>query len=164
MSTLKKALSLVQFLPLFLFLYTFGFFMTWEAAFEVSGIAAAVILIALFFARVKLDNFMLGVCFFMIVGAAMFLFNIDFLEYLYGYYMEASLFTSVLAVGVLTTFTAATGFIGVPGEAHWVRRSSIYLMLAVVVAIGLAVLMRGDMLTGFAVPWFMLLSARYMLR
>ncbi len=164
MKVLKKALSLIQFLPLFLFMYSFVYFMSWEAAFEISGIAAAVIVIALFFAKVKLDNFILGTSLFLVGGAAMFLFNIESMEYLYGYYMEAMLFVSVLIVGLVTTFMASAGFIGVAGDMRQVRKLSIYLLLGVVVAIIIAALLRGDALSGFVLPWFMLLSLRHLLR
>jgi hypothetical protein len=165
MSTLlKKALSLFQFLPLFLFMYTLGFFMSWEAAFEFAGIAAVVIITFLFFAKIRMDNLMVGVCLFMIIGAAMFFFNIEFLDQIYSHYMEAALFTSVFLVGVLATFISPAGFIGVTGESRWVRRSSIYLLLSVVGAVFISYFMRGEGMTGFAVPWFIILSARYLLR
>lgn len=161
---LKKALSLLQFLPILVFMYSFVLFMSWEAAFEFSGIVAAVVVIALFFAKVKMDNFMLGASLFFALGAAMFFFNIGSLEYVYGYYMEAMLFASVLIVGLVTTFSATTGFIGVSHDAHVVRRSSLYLLLGVVVALIIAFFMRGDALNGFVIPWFLLLSLRYLLR
>ena len=164
MSMLKKAFGLVQFFPLLIFMYAFTYFMSWEAAFEIAGIVAAVIVGFLFIARITMDNFMLGTSLFLVLGAVMFLFNVVALEYLYGFYMEAMLFASILFVGIVTTFFSSTGFIGVAGEAVQVRRASIYLLLGVVVAGVLAILLHGDVLNGFVIPWFIVLSLRHVLR
>ena len=104
--------------------------------------------------RVPLDRVSLGVDVFLIVGGAGFLFNIAPILYIYRKLIQATLFASLLVVGVLTTFLTERGFVGTKHrEQGLVIIYSLYLLGAGVVAFFVSLVFRGNFFLAGILPF-----------
>ena len=65
---------------------------------------------------------------------------------------EASLFSAMLLVGVLSTFASPSGFIAKIGPKPSVRRASLVLLAAVVCALAVAIYFRGNVKYAAVIP------------
>lgn len=113
-------------------------------AFKVSGILAIAEL-AFLISRVKPANrLIIGANLWLIAGAlAAYLEQWWWLQ-LYQRSGEASLFVSILIVGLATTWWSPSGFIAKLGPIAQVRRASLLLLASVLIALALAVYFRGN--------------------
>ena len=76
-SILEKYLT---FLPLFIFVYSYRMWSDWQTAFIAGGIISVFYILFILYKKVKSDMYMIGVNCFLIGGAAMYVFNIGFLQ------------------------------------------------------------------------------------
>ena len=121
-------------------------------AFKVSAVVAAVEL-AFLLARVAPTNrLILGANLWLIAGGvAAFLEQWWWLRF-YQQFGEASLFGSILLVGLVSTFSSSAGFIAKPGPSPSVLRASLVLLVAVACALGVAVYFRGNVKYAAVIP------------
>lgn len=150
--------GLVQFFPLSLFA-TYAFWrgvptgQRWVEAFELAALAAVVQLSILLLRRRPLNRLILGANLYLLIGGAAALGRQWWLLDVYGALRESGIFLSMLVVGVVTTFATSAGFVavaGAPREA--VRRASLWLLAATVIAVGMALTFRGDRTWAAMVP------------
>jgi hypothetical protein len=153
----NKYLKLVEFVPI----AAFGVAMrltsengpNWKLAFIVGACLALLEKALLLSKRIFFDRLLLGADAFLIIGGAGFLFNIHFVLHIYGSLLHASLFASLLAVGVLTTFFTRGGFVGVKHQdRHCVVIYSFYLLGAGAAAFLISFAFRGNDLLAGAMP------------
>lgn len=113
-------------------------------AFKVSGLVAAVEL-AFLLVRAKLANrLILGANIWLIAGAVAAYLELWWWLRLYQQFGEASLFVSMLIVGLVSTWLSPSGFVAKQGPTIEVRRASLLLLGSVLVALAVAVHFRGD--------------------
>jgi hypothetical protein len=121
-------------------------------AFKVSGLVAAAEVGLLLSRRAAANRLILGANLWLISGSlAAFLEQWWWLR-TYQHFGEASLFFSMLLVGLASTWLSPAGFVAKIGPAMAVRRSSLLLLAAVFVAMGLAVYFRGNVKYAAVLP------------
>ncbi len=126
----------------------------WKLAFTF-GACLAVLEKALLLAKgFPLDRLFIGVDAFLIIGGAGFLLNIRIVLYICGTLIQATLFASLVAVGILTTFLSGRGFVGVE---HQDRRRvmvySLYLLAVATAAFLVSLVFRGNNILAGALPF-----------
>lgn len=165
----KKVLSLmcsaIQFFPLLAFVWGEHLKLGWDYLFIFSGCLAAVLVtLSLFKVIQKSDKFVLAFNCFLIGGAAMFLFNIKFLGYVYKNFIEATLFIWLFIIGVITTLFAPEGFIDLQSsDKAKVRMLSLYLLAGVVGAFVFSIFFKGNTFIAGAIPYIGLTILRKIL-
>lgn len=113
-------------------------------AFKISAVVAVVELAILFSRTVPANRLIIGANLWLVLGGvAAFLEQWSFLR-IYQHFGEASLFSSILAVGIVSLVISPAGFIGQLGERRTVLYRSLILLLAVLVAIAVAMHYRGN--------------------
>jgi len=121
-------------------------------AFKVSGLVAAAEL-AFLFGRVKPANrLVLGANIWLIAGAAAAYLELWWWLRLYQQFGEASLFASMLIVGLASTWLSPSGFVAKLGPTNEVRRASLFLLASVLAALAIAVYFRGDVKYAAVLP------------
>lgn len=121
-------------------------------AFKVSGLVAAVEL-AFLLGRVKPANrLILGANIWLIAGALAAYLELWWWLRLYQQFGEASLFVSMLIVGLASTWLSPSGFVAKLGPTIEVRRASLLLLGSVLVALAVAVHFRGDVKYAAVLP------------
>lgn len=150
-----KFLPFVQFIPMAVFLYVYKSSGDWVPAFQIGGAIAIVMLGASLFTGRVIDRVLLTINCFLLGGAAMFVFNIVWLQNLYSHFAQTTIFLWLLVIGILTTVFSPVGFIGLDGqrERKQITMHSIFLLAAVCVAIGVSLYFHDSTLRGFIVPW-----------
>ena len=159
---IQKILPFVQFIPMALFLYKYKTTNDWVAAFEWGGAVAMVLLAATYFAVKKFDKILLSVNCFLIGGAAMIVFNIVWLQNLYLYLGFTTPLVWFLAIGLITTFSSSSGFIGIdePENPRKVIALSLLFLVAVCGAIFISIHFQDNMFKGIVLPWIGLMVFR----
>jgi len=154
-STVRKLLPFVQFIPMIVFLYSYQAYGDWVPAFKSGGIAAFIMLIASLFAERIIDRALLSINCFLLGGAAMFLFDIGWLQNLYQHSAQTTIFLWLLLIGIVTTVVSPAGFVGFKDthDRAKVIRLSLYFLAAVCLATFVSFYFRGDNLRGFILPW-----------
>jgi nitrate reductase gamma subunit len=163
----RTALALVEYLLGFIALAVFAaiaftgpsmdekFILAFKA-----GAALAVIELAALFYRAKPANrLIVGANLWLLAGGVAALLEQWWLLKAYQRIGEASLFLSMLAVGVVTTAASKAGFVGTFGDRKAVLVGSLALLVGVAAALAAAVYFRGDVKFAAAVPvialsWF----------
>jgi hypothetical protein len=121
-------------------------------AFKVCGVVAIAELAYLLSRSTPANRLILGANIWLIAGAiAAFLEQWWWLR-IYQRFGEASLFLSMLLVGIATTWLSASGFVAKPGPAKAVRRASLILLACVLVALALAVYFQGNVKYAAVLP------------
>jgi hypothetical protein len=121
-------------------------------AFKVSSVLAALELAFLLARRTPANRLILGANLWLIAGgAAAFLEQWWWLR-IYQQFGEASLFSAMLLVGVISTLRSPSGFIANLGPRGAVRRSSLMLLACVAAALFVAIHFRGDVKYAAVIP------------
>ncbi|WP_458776760.1 hypothetical protein [Desulforhopalus sp. 52FAK] len=166
----SKLFLLIQFVPLSIFLAITRWpdgsdSPNWKMAFIVGGGIALVETILLSRRKNTFNRFILAVNVFLFVGGMGFLLSIGPILSMYKNLMQSALFSSLIVVGLLTTFFSAHGFIGVehPNRKLVINRS-IYLLLASLFAFSFSLFFRGNTLLSGILPFISLLFFGKILR
>src|SRR5690349_13898207 len=110
---MKNALTILQFLPLSIFLLVAraqGFTdAAWAMAFQISGLAAILETLIFSYLRFPQNRLLIGTNLYLAVGGLGFAFRVSNILDLYGNMRESALFGSVFLVGLITTTLAPTG-------------------------------------------------------
>ena len=121
-------------------------------AFKVSGVFAAAELAFLLSRSKPANRLILGANLWLITAAVAAYSEFWWWLQLYQRFGEASLFMSMLAVGLVSTWISPSGFVAKLGPTSSVRSASLVLLAAVVVAIAFAVYFRGDVKYAAVLP------------
>jgi len=121
-------------------------------AFKVSGVVASAELAILFSRSKPANRLILGANLWLIAGAFAAYLELWWWLLLYQRFGEASLFMSMLAVGLVSTWLSPSGFVAKIGPATNVRNASLLLLAAVVIALTVAVYFRGNVKYAAVVP------------
>ncbi len=100
------------FLPLVAFVWAYRFWGDWQIAFSVGGVLSLVYIAQLLYSKQAAEAFIVAIHCFLIGGAAMFLFNICWLQTMYDDFLYATLFCWVFFVGFVQTVFSRGGFVG----------------------------------------------------
>ncbi len=150
--------SLIQFLPLTLFILTARYYgstvSAWAWAFQVGAIAAVVQLaILLPFLKTRLNRLIGGINLFLIIGGLGFFFNINFILNFMGQLRESGVILSVGIVCILATlFTHRGVFESSASRNNLEKRYSCYFILAVAIAFIWSYLNQGNTLFAGIIP------------
>ncbi len=106
----------------------------WMNAFIMGGLLALIVVLMMIQKRHLMDRVFLGINFFLICGAAGFLFGIPRIIQWYSHSNGAPFFASIFMVGLLTTFFTKTGFIGKKGVSTEAIQTGSFLLLAAAAA------------------------------
>ncbi len=128
-------------------------------AFKVSGQVATVELAALLLRAKPANRLILGANIWLIAGCLAAYLEFWWWLRVYQQFGEASLFVSMLIVGLASTWLSRSGFVAKLGPAIEVRRASLLLLASVLAALVVAVYFRGDVkfaavLPVIALSWF----------
>lgn len=146
--------TILQYLPLTLFVWLVRFKYDWPAVFISAGVCAFIFLLILLRQKNVIDRFVLAIYCFLMGGAAMFIFNVTWLQFLYQYFDKAMLLTWLFVVGILSMITTATGFIGVESVNKEKRNLySYYLLIGVAVGLCVALYNRENILLAGMLPF-----------
>ncbi|MDO5650659.1 MAG: hypothetical protein Q4G13_00790 [Moraxella sp.] len=158
---------LLQFFPLTIFLKVAFLHgqpqaTDWLNAFVWGGSAAVLQLVfSMLIAQGKpLNRIMLGVNWYLIVGAAAVMSNQTALLALFNNLKESGIFLCLLMVGICTTFGSKAGFVGVPATAEAfetsvrrdIRTYSIWLIVIACIGLVLSFCFRGQIIISAAAP------------
>ena len=117
----------------------------WISAFKLGGCLAALELLVLWRRKPIANRLVVGANLWLLVGGAAALTQQWWvLEDYYQHFGEASLFAAMLGVGVVSTFVLPGGFVAVLGPRRKVLVASMVLLVAVLAALFVAVVYRGD--------------------
>jgi hypothetical protein len=127
------------------------------SAFKITSVIAALELAVLSTRAAPANRLIIGANLWLVFGGAAAFLEQWWLLKIYQRFGEASLFTSILVVGLLSTVLSPAGFIGKLGNKAIVRQRSVLLLLAVLVAI--AIYYQGNVkfaavLPVIALSWF----------
>lgn len=163
---MKKTLLLLQFVPLTAFVAIArrnGFSQDgWSMAFQIGGALAVAESVVLCLKRTPLNRFILAVNLFLCVGGAAFALRVGPILSFYHQMMEASLFLSVLVIGIATTLWSDGGFIGATGitSRRQVKRYSVYLLIVTAFCLVCSLAFRSNIWLAGMVPFVILILAR----
>ncbi|MBW0168848.1 MAG: hypothetical protein ACT6SF_03275 [Hydrogenophaga sp.] len=121
-------------------------------AFKVASVVALLELVALLAREVPANRLIMGANVWLIVGGAAAFLEQWWLLRIYQHFGEASLFASMLLVGVLAMWRTPAGFVGKVGARRVVLQRSWLLLLAVVLALAVAVVFRGNVKVAAVLP------------
>jgi len=153
-----KYLNIIEFIPI----SAFGFVVrltsengvNWKLAFIIGACFAVIEKGLLMVKRFPLDRILLGTDIFLIIGGAGYLFNIQLVLNIYISLFHATLFASLLIIGLLTTFLTERGFIGTKHhERGLVIIYSLYLLGAGVVVFLVSLAFRGNYFLAGILPF-----------
>jgi hypothetical protein len=150
--------ALIQFLPLSSFA-SFAFWNgvpsneRWIQAFEFGALAGVIQLIIISFQPNPVNRLILGANLYLIVGGIAAFLQQWWLFKLYGSLQESAIFIFIFAVGLISTFATAAGFLSVHSQARAkVKNYSYCLLAATLIALGCSLLFQGDRAWSAAVP------------
>lgn len=121
-------------------------------AFKVASVVALLELVALLAREVPANRLIMGANLWLIVGGAAAFGEQWWLLRIYQHFGEASLFASMLLVGAVAMWRTPAGFIGQVGARRLVLQRSWLLLLAVVLALGVAMYFRGNVKLAAVLP------------
>ena len=164
----KNYLNIVEFIPICAFgivvRLTSDNGVNWELAFIIGACFAVLEKAILMVKRYPLDRILLGADVFLIIGGLGYLFNIQLILNIYKSLFHATLFASLLIIGLLTTFLTERGFVGVKHhERSRVVIFSLYLFGAGVAAFLISLAFRGDYFLAGILPFTGMLVVNGML-
>jgi hypothetical protein len=129
-----KLLPLIQFLPLSLFSH-YGFWQNqvsnerWLEAFQLAAVAGIVQLIIAHFQEKPMSRLILAVNLYLIIGGLSAFFQQWWYLKVVQYLQESAIFIFMLIVGLVTTLTSQSGYIGVDNLATKSHRWASWLLL-----------------------------------
>jgi hypothetical protein len=164
----SKYLKIVEFIPISAFgivvRLTSENGVNWKLAFIIGGCLAVIEKSLLFANRFPLDRILLGTDVFLIIGGLGYLFSLQLILNIYLSLFHATLFASLLIVGVLTTFFTERGFIGVNHHQRYqVLLFSLFLLGAGVAAFLVSYIFRGDYMLAGVLPFTGMLVVNWIL-
>ena len=164
-----RFLNLIEFIPISAFgivvRLTSENGVNWKLAFIIGGCFAAIEKALLIANRFPLDRILLGTDVFLIIGGLGYLFSVQFILNIYLFLFHATLFASLLIIGVLTTFLTERGFIGVEHQhRNRVVISSLYLLGAGVAAFIVSFTFRGNYMLAGMIPFTGMLAINWILK
>lgn len=121
-------------------------------AFKVGGLVAGVELAFLLVRAKPANRLILGANTWLIAGAVAAYLELWWWLRLYQQFGEASLFVSMLIVGLASTWLSPSGFVAKLGPTIEVRRASLLLLGSVLVALAVAMHFRGDVKYAAVLP------------
>ena len=121
-------------------------------AFKVSGLVALGELAFLLGRPKPANRLVLGANIWLIAGAAAAYLELWWWLRIYQQFGEASLFASMLIVGLASTWLSPAGFVAKLGPTIEVRRASLLLLASVLVALAVAVYFRGNVKLAAVLP------------
>jgi hypothetical protein len=165
---LRRIWTILQFFPLAGFLYyarIHGYSEgAWENAFIIGGALAVLETAVLALKRIHLNRLILGANLFLILGGLGFLLELQPILNLYGKYTQAVLFFSMLLVGLATTLFTPSGYIGTTKcSKAWIRKNSLYLLAATLLATLISLYFRGSVLKAGLAPFLIIYFTRHYL-
>jgi len=150
--------ALIQFLPLSSFA-SFAFWNgvpsneRWIQAFEFGALAGVIQLIIISFQPNPVNRLILGANLYLIVGGIAAFLQQWWLFKLYGSLQESAIFIFIFAVGLVSTFATAAGFLSVQTLAKSrVKNYSYYLLAATLIALCCSLLFQGDRAWSVVIP------------
>lgn len=155
------AVAIVEYLLGFLALALFAFWAFGRGpttddgliqAFKISGVVAVAELAFLLSRAQPANRLILGANLWLIAGALAAYLELWWWLRLYQRFGEASLFVSILIVGLASTWWTPSGFVAKLGPTAEVRRASWLLLASVLVALALAVYFRGNVKYAAVLP------------
>lgn len=150
-------LVFVQFLPLSFFA-TYAFWHgeptddRWMEAFQWGALAALIQLLIVLPQRRPINRLILAANLYLLVGGGAVLTHQWWLLQTYGVLREAGIFIAILIVGIVTTLVSPAGFIATLATQSEVRRASLRLLVAVMLALGMSLVFAGDTTWAAVVP------------
>jgi len=136
----------------------------WKLAFIIGGCFAVIEKSLLLANRFPLDRILLGTDVFLIIGGLGYLFSLQFILNIYLFLFQATLFASLLIVGVLTTIFTERGFIGVKHhQRDRVILFSLFLLGTGAAAFLLSYIFRGDYMLAGVLPFTGMLAVNWIL-
>ncbi|MBQ4852566.1 hypothetical protein [Pseudoalteromonas sp. MMG012] len=161
----KWILTLIQFFPLSIFA-TFAFWYgppsddRWLDAFQLGALLGLLQLLILLPQNSPLNRLVLAGNIYLMLGGLAVCFEQWWYLQLYGLLRESAIIILMVIVGSLTTFASSSGFIAVKGSA---RKFSIYLLLASISMIPLAIIFAGNRTYAAVLPIiFLAILQRYL--
>ena len=157
----RLLLSVIEYLLGFLALAVFAYlaFATgpqsderFVSAFKISSIVAVVELVVLLNRASPANRLIVGANLWLAIGGAAAFLQQWWLLRVYQHFGEASLFASMLAVGVASSIWSPAGFIGKFGVRRVVQQRSVLLLLGVGVALAVALYFRGNVKFAAVLP------------
>lgn len=121
-------------------------------AFRTSGVVALAELVFILGRAKPANRLVLGANIWLIAGAGAAYLELWWWLRLYREFGEASLFASMLIVGLVSTWLSPAGFVAKLGPATEVRRASLVLLASVLVALAVAVYFRGNVKFAAVLP------------
>jgi hypothetical protein len=163
-----KYLNIIEFIPISVFglivRLTSENGVNWKLAFIFGGCFAVIEKAILVAKRFPLNRILLGTDVFLIIGGLGYLFNIQLILNVYLFLFQATLFASLLIIGVLTTFITERGFIGVKHhQRNRIIIFSLYLLGAGVVAFLVSFTFRGNYMLAGVLPFSGMLAISWIL-
>ena len=116
----------------------------WLVAFKLGSVVGILEFVYLWFIARPANRLILGGNLWLCAGGLSAFFEQWWLLRLYEKFGEASLFSAILFVGITSTIISPSGFVGEAGNKLAVRKASLVLLFFVVLALGLAVVNKGN--------------------
>lgn len=118
------------FLPLIIFLVAAKYASSWTIALAIGGAASCMYLLFVFCGRIRHDLIMTGIHCLLISAAAIFIFEIHWLDGIINYLDFSIVFVWIFIVGLIATIFSPEGFIQVKSKnRQLVRFTSLQLLL-----------------------------------
>ena len=124
----------------------------WEQAFKLGAVLAALEIAILYARKPPMNRLILGGNIWLLAGGLAFVFGHEKFLRFYESMGEASVFAAMLCVGIIATVFSKTGFIGVQASRKKVFKFSAYLLFATTLALGIAILYKGNVKMAGVLP------------
>ena len=130
----------------------------WMLAYQYAALAAVLQLLIVLPQRRPANRLILGASLYLILGGLAASTQQIWLLRIYRDFQESAIFGCMLLIGTLTTLFSPVGFVGAapmnPGttERTQVRRSSVILLLATLLALGCSIVFRGNRTQAAVLP------------
>lgn len=140
-------LKKLQFLPVTIFILTAKYYdftdLGWQNGFYAGSLFAILQTIFLVLNNQVIERFLLAVNLFLLGGAFGFLLNSDLILEFYGAHKQVVLFVALIIVGLFTTFSTKTGFLGIDKfTKKETRILSLYLLAASAFALAISIFVK----------------------
>jgi hypothetical protein len=167
---MNRFYKLVQFLPLTIFVLISRIYGTtddvWSMAFQIGAVAACLQILIFIVSKKSLNRILLGTNLFLILGGVGFYFRFKPILNIYGTMREATIFCSLLLVGIVSTLFTQRGYIDTDkllDNKVTIKKSSIFLLAITAVSLVISVLMRGNIWLSGTLPFIFILVAKSLL-
>ncbi|HBS48409.1 TPA: hypothetical protein DEO28_00160 [Candidatus Dependentiae bacterium] len=156
---MKKSFSMLQYSSLFLFLILAESTKDWKLAFMISGLVALGILLKTIKTGRETGIIAMPANLFLIGGAAMFLFDIPWLQNIYSNFHEASFFMWIVIFGFFQTIFSAKGFVGIEDKnKSKVIVFSTILLITSAISLGMSLHFAGHPILSATLPIILIIT------